>query len=53
MPVEFDRIPFEDIQGDWSRLGAGSFGAVYKGQYLGIDVAIKEVRPSTEYDVDK
>lgn len=46
-------IPFDDIKGDWKKLGAGSFGNVYKGTYLGIDVAIKEVLPSTEYDVAK
>ncbi|WWC85523.1 uncharacterized protein L201_000387 [Kwoniella dendrophila CBS 6074] len=50
--MDFDIIPYEDIQ--WGkRLGAGSFGSVYKGSYLGIDIAIKEVLPSTEYDVHK
>ncbi|KAK4684325.1 hypothetical protein P7C73_g5859, partial [Tremellales sp. Uapishka_1] len=50
--MDFDVIPYEDIT--WGRrLGAGSFGSVYKGTYLGIDIAIKEVLPSTEYDVHK
>ncbi|KAJ3539740.1 hypothetical protein NMY22_g4599 [Coprinellus aureogranulatus] len=49
----FDVIPYDDIKGDWKKLGSGSFGNVYKGNYLGIDVAIKEVLPSTDYDVSK
>ncbi|KAF8525571.1 TKL/LISK/LISK-DD1 protein kinase [Hysterangium stoloniferum] len=51
--TSFDVIPFDDIKGSWKKLGSGSFGNVYKGTYLGIDVAIKEVLPSTEYDVAK
>ncbi|KAI0370863.1 kinase-like protein [Pilatotrama ljubarskyi] len=49
----FDVIPFEDIKGDWKKLGSGSFGNVYKATYLGTDVAIKEVLPSNDYDVAK
>ncbi|RPD60765.1 kinase-like protein [Lentinus tigrinus ALCF2SS1-7] len=49
----FDVIPYEDIKGDWKKLGSGSFGNVYKATYLGIDVAIKEVLPSNDYDVAK
>ncbi|KJA13528.1 hypothetical protein HYPSUDRAFT_49791 [Hypholoma sublateritium FD-334 SS-4] len=49
----FDVIPYDDIKGDWKKLGSGSFGNVWKGSYLGIDVAIKEVLPSSEYDVAK
>ncbi|KAI8972564.1 kinase-like protein [Trametes punicea] len=49
----FDVIPFEDIKGDWKKLGSGSFGNVYKATYLGIDVAVKEVLPSNDYDVAK
>lgn len=53
MSDPFDVIPFEDIKGEWKKLGSGSFGNVYKGSYLGIDVAIKEVLPSNSYNVAK
>ncbi|KIK17488.1 hypothetical protein PISMIDRAFT_224787 [Pisolithus microcarpus 441] len=54
MPEDaFDIIPFDDIKGNWKKLGSGSFGNVYRGSYLGIDVAIKEVLPSNSYNVAK
>lgn len=53
MSDPFDVIPFEDIKGEWKKLGSGSFGNVYKGSYLGIDIAIKEVLPSNSYNVAK
>lgn len=53
MSDAFDVIPFDDIKGNWKKLGSGSFGNVYRGSYLGIDVAIKEVLPSNSYDVAK
>ncbi|KAI5480140.1 hypothetical protein MNV49_001800, partial [Pseudohyphozyma bogoriensis] len=51
----FDKIPYGDLspESSWSKLGKGSFGMVFRGQYLGIEVAIKEVMASGEYDVDK
>ncbi|KAI6006208.1 kinase-like domain-containing protein [Pisolithus orientalis] len=53
MSDAFDVIPFDDIKGKWKKLGSGSFGNVYRGSYLGIEVAIKEVLPSNSYNVAK
>lgn len=53
----FDVIKFEDLSGpkggDWVRIGGGSFGVVFRGEYLGTEVAIKEVLPNNTYDVEK
>ena len=53
----FDVINFADLSGpnggDWVRIGGGSFGVVFKGEYLGTEVAIKEVLPNNTYDVEK
>ncbi|CAK9783540.1 unnamed protein product [Cutaneotrichosporon oleaginosum] len=52
MSMDFDVVPYEDIV--WGeRIGGGSFGSVFKGQYLGVDIAIKEIHSSTEYNVHK
>ncbi|KAK4048551.1 hypothetical protein OIV83_004719 [Microbotryomycetes sp. JL201] len=51
----FDTISYTDLspERDWTRLGKGSFGCVWKAEYLGLEVAVKEVLHSTEYNVDK
>jgi len=51
----FDVIKFEDlsIESTWVKLGEGSFGSVYRAQYLGLPIAIKEIIPRTDYDVEK
>ncbi|KAA1111894.1 hypothetical protein PGT21_014803 [Puccinia graminis f. sp. tritici] len=53
--ARFDVIKFEDlsIESSWTKLGEGSFGSVYRAQYLGLPVAIKEIIPRTDYDVEK
>ncbi|KAI6017867.1 kinase-like domain-containing protein [Pisolithus marmoratus] len=42
-----------DTKGNCKKRGSGSSGNAYKGSYLGIDVAIKEVLPSSTYNVAK
>lgn len=53
----FDVINFADLTGpnggEWVRIGGGSFGVVFRGEYLGTEVAIKEVLPNNTYDVEK
>ncbi|KAG9026609.1 hypothetical protein FRB95_008663 [Tulasnella sp. JGI-2019a] len=33
--MDFDVIPHEDIDGEWKKLGSGSFGNVYKAARRG------------------
>ncbi|CDZ97076.1 kinase-like protein [Phaffia rhodozyma] len=50
--MEWDAIPYDQII--WGeKLGQGSFGVVFRGTYLGVDIAIKEVLPLTDYEVAK
>ncbi|KAM0786058.1 hypothetical protein ACM66B_006869 [Microbotryomycetes sp. NB124-2] len=51
----FDTIAYSDLspEQEWTRLGKGSFGCVWKAEYLGLEVAVKEVLQSKEYNVDK
>lgn len=48
----FDSIPYEELSAEttWTTLGKGSFGSVFCGNYLGLEIAIKEINPSQEYD---
>lgn len=38
-------IPFDELT-DWEQIGHGSFGNVYRCDYLGTDVAVKEFLPA-------
>ncbi|KAG0142994.1 hypothetical protein CROQUDRAFT_673211 [Cronartium quercuum f. sp. fusiforme G11] len=51
----FDIIEFSHLSPEieWQRLGAGSFGCVYQAQYLGLPVAVKEIFPRHDYNVEK
>lgn len=40
-------IPFEDLQFK-ETIGKGSFGSVFKGSYLGVDVAIKKIEKADD-----
>lgn len=53
--TRFDVIQFEDLSNEstWIKLGEGSFGSVYRAQYLGLPVAIKEILPRSDYDIEK
>jgi LIM domain kinase 1 len=46
-------ISSKDLEQPFSLLGTGSFGSVFKSTYLGLPVALKQVNPSTDYDVRK
>lgn len=48
----FDIIDFSQLspETDWQRLGAGSFGSVYRADYLGLPVAVKEIFPRVDYN---
>lgn len=53
--MDFGAVKLADLSAEasWTVLGKGSFGTVFKGAYLGLEVALKEVHPSTEYDFAK
>lgn len=40
-------IPFEDLVFK-ETIGKGSFGSVFKGNYLGVDVAIKKIEKADD-----
>lgn len=49
--VRFDVIDYADLtpaEDHWKLLGKGSFGCVWRAEYLGIPVAAKEILASNE-----
>ncbi|KZT31768.1 kinase-like protein, partial [Sistotremastrum suecicum HHB10207 ss-3] len=53
MSSVFDVIPYEDLTHPFRTIGTGSFGSVYRSEYLGLPVALKQIQPSKDYDVQK
>lgn len=43
----------QDLEQPFTILGSGSFGSVYRSTYLGLPVALKQITPSKDYDVQK
>ena len=48
--LSFLIVPYADLSPEqfWHKIGKGSFGSVYRGEYLSLEVAIKEVLPVSQ-----